>query len=228
MLSEHHRVFAQVESFPSDFKDRFVTVAWKRRIERLIVVGGPTSAGKSTFIERLRGGELADVAEELGMPSPESWVLSAPVLLDDQNSERVPAMLFHYDFLRPVRSSAKTYERDPFLEVIRSADEVRFVTIWEPAEVLARQIESGEIQPNMKGGEYGEYTGHSRNLALREQYGDPVKVKALYQPWIDFCEGQAGDHCVLSFSQGTRILSVADWSRLADGDRAPFPSDRQR
>jgi len=40
--------------------------------------------------------------------------------------------------------------------------------------------------------------------------------------------GQAGDHCVLSFSQGTRILSVVDWSRLADGDRAPDSRDRRR
>ena len=116
----HH--FARVDSFPSTHKNRYLTIAQKRRIGHLVVVTGPTSAGKKTLCRRLIANDLPEIGSRLGVTFGAEWApyVHANRLWRPREAAR-EKMILHYDFLRPYLRSAKVHERDEAMDVVDTA-----------------------------------------------------------------------------------------------------------
>ncbi len=212
LLLYQRKMFARVDILPSEHKDRYIAIAHKRRIGRLVVVTGPTSSGKSTLMERLLRNEAPEVAERLGMGAPSAWTQSGSHRLKKLTEPKVQRLLFHYDFLRPYLRSAKVHKRDEALDILQTAKRITFLTIWRPPEALHRQLRRSEIEPHMK---RGVFKGKKRHLAILKDYEDPQKVLSHYRNWFDFARRIDADHVVVSFEDGYRFRTVEEWEREA-------------
>ena len=209
LLLLHGNMFASVNILPSDRKGRFIAVAYKRQIDKLLVVAGPSSAGKSTLIRRLRRGELPQIEELIG------FSLSGVRVASGRNLPRLreaqlDRLIFHYDFLRPRWRSACIYERDEALDILDCANEVTFVTIWTPPDVLLRQFEQDEPPP---GGKRLVAWKIRRHNIVHERYRNPANVYSFYKDWFGFCRARPGKHVVVSFEGGLQFYSPDEWEQ---------------
>lgn len=211
LLFHHRRMFARVDTLRSEHKDRYIAVAHRRRVDRLVVVAGPTSAGKSTLIDELRAGRQPALAERAGIEDPAGWAWGDSKALKKLTEPHLERLIFHYDFLRPHLRSAKTHDRDEALDLLDTARDVTFVTIWCPPEALLAQLQRGEIDRKTT---LGVYWGRKRHLQLREEYRDPARIRAHYRAWFDFTRRRPGEHLVVSPSEGMRVQSIAEWEAM--------------
>ncbi len=205
--------FARVQTLPSDHKDRFIVVAEKRRIGRLIVVNGPTSAGKKTLCRKLVGDELPEVAARVGIDRGSEW---GPYVhanrLWKPSEPQVDKMILHYDFLRPHLRSAKVHERDEALDVLETAEHITFLTIWTPPERLRRQIREGEIEPKTR---FGMFFGRKRHLRIAEEYEETSRILEHYRDWFRYTAKHRADHVVVCLSDPLKLYSVEEWEEVA-------------
>ena len=211
--------FARVAQVPSGFKNRFLTVAERRRVERMLVVAGPTSAGKSTLIDRLQRGELPELAGALALDKPGEWPMVGASQIQRLDEPRMPRLIFHYDMLYPYLRSAKTHAREPSLRLLDAADEVVSLTIWTPPDTLLRQLEAGEIAPKTR---FGLFLGNRRYPKIRDDYRHPERVHRFYEAWFDWLLPRPGRHFLVTAADGWTLHPAAEWrERLAaDGIRA--------
>jgi SAM-dependent methyltransferase len=179
LLAHQRNAFARIEFIDSEFKGRFLVVARKRIVDELIVVAGPTSAGKSSLIDELRAGKHPELAQQLGVGSLAGVpLLSAAGLGRDQTLHH-PRLIFHYDFMRPFGRSAKTHDRDEGLDVLQSAKRIHFVTLWTPPDRLRAQLVRGELSGAKP---------HSRHTRIARLYERDERIHERYDEWFDFIE----------------------------------------
>ena len=212
LLIYQRSMFARVDTFLSDRKNRFISIAHKRRIGRLIVVAGPTSSGKSTLIKKLVNSEAPEVAQRLGIDGGGGWSTISANRLITLTEPSVDQLIFHYDFLRPHLRGAKVHKRDESLDLLDTAEHVTFLTIWCPPEVLRKQLEQSELAPKKK---LGIFYGSNRHLKIHEEYKDPAKVCGHYRNWFEYTRSKPGEHIIVSFEDGVRFYSVEGWEDLA-------------
>lgn len=216
ILGSHRRVFAplgSVEVFETGFKNRFGVIAEKRRVRHLVLIAGPSSAGKTTLIQQLRRGDQDALRAELGIEDWSSYgVLMANQL--DQLDRKVKAhgsdhLILHYDILRPWQRSAVTYEHDEALDLLDSADRISILTLVVDPEDLRRRFVSHYENPRSSG-------RRSRvRLALRDPrralsllldrrraksvmesrrreriaaYSEPEWLRQRYEAWFRYCD----------------------------------------
>ncbi|MCB9896745.1 MAG: methyltransferase domain-containing protein [Planctomycetes bacterium] len=142
MLLHHRGDVARVDTLRSPFRDRYLVVVWKRRIDHLAVVAGLPGSGKSTLSQRLIGGELPELRTQLGMDRAPAWTFSGPRLLAQQTEPHVPAMLFHYDIMRGSPIMKVSFDRDPTLDVVRSHPTTApSIFLWTDPKLLRERLE---------------------------------------------------------------------------------------
>ncbi len=211
LLRDQRGSFGRVEHRAAQHKGRFVSVADAWRIDELLLVTGPTSAGKSTLIRRLLAGELGEVAKQAGLDDPASWIETDAEHLRDLGTPKIDRLLYHYDFLRPFLRGPNEHRRDRTLDVLARTRELTTLTIWKPAEQLLRQHQEGVIGPKTQG---GKFRGKKRQLQIAEAYQDPDQVRVLYENWFAHLEHVRGRHLVVSpGEQGDSLLieTLAAW-----------------
>ena len=145
LLEYHRNDFGRVTYTNSDFPGRVLVVAERRRVDHLVLVGGPTASGKTTLINGLRGGKLPQVEERLGAERLSEWPLTGAIRLREVREAHMPRLLFHYDFCRPFMRSARTIDRDEGLSLLKTTDRISILTLWTPAERLEKQIAARDI-----------------------------------------------------------------------------------
>lgn len=214
LLRFHRNIFARVETTPSEHKNRYITVAKKRRINHLVVVNGPTSAGKKTCCRKLVANELPELATRVGIGDGAEW---APYVHANRlwmpSEPDVDKMILHYDFLRPHLRSAKVHERDEALDTLGAASKLTFVTIWTPPERLRRQIYDGEIAPKIR---LGRFRGRKRHRLIAEEYEDDARILAHYRRWFRYTATyRDADHVVVCFDDPMTLMSVDEWEAMA-------------
>jgi 2-polyprenyl-3-methyl-5-hydroxy-6-metoxy-1,4-benzoquinol methylase len=155
ILRNHTKRFARVEVTPSTYKQRFVVVAHARRIRKLLVVSGLTSAGKTRFLDELAAGTLsADLRSRLPAKC-EAW---PQIGADDLSREPLRArcgsrvdtleldgLCLEYDVLRPLEGATHTFARDQALDLLSVADEVVVVVVDPGPERLIQQYALGAV-----------------------------------------------------------------------------------
>ncbi len=210
LLITHRGVFARLEVKKSPHKDRFIVLAHRRRIDHLLVVAGPTSAGKKTIEQLLAANKLPEFAKIVNVPDTSVWstVLTANHI-DDPDIPYRSHLLFHYDILRPFLRSTRTYERDEALEIIDCAKRVTFLTVLTPPARLREQITVGEIE---KRSTFFRKPSQ-RHLRIRDLYADPVKVQRAYETWRTFVGKRNFEHWMIEAQPdgSHRLFPAADW-----------------
>jgi len=204
MLMYHRTMFAEVKSQVIG-RDNYI-VASKRRIAHLILVSGPVSSGKTTFIDALLAGKLPEISMALGLEPGKL----PPVLGTSRNAARGPALLpvaiCHYGFLRPYMRPAAINERDEALDILKTAANITIVTLVVPSDKLVARITRGEIEVATDG------KASQRHLALREIYKDEARVSELYRRWFAFTETLVSAKYVVSESnEGLSLLAYSEW-----------------
>lgn len=212
LLFHQRRMFAHIDTFPSERKYRYISVAHRRTIDEVIVVNGPSASGKSLLIKKLERGEVPEVARRVGIINPADWVTGGTKELKGMTQPILRQLIFHYDFLRPYLTSTKIHERDEALDILDIAQKVTFLTIWCPPHVLRRQFEQRELA-------YRETLGvewrSQRHRKLNDEYKDPATIVALYRRWFEYTRTRPGDHVIVSLTDRVQFYSMQEWESLA-------------
>ena len=115
---------------------RLLCFARRRRLKRAIVLAGPSSAGKSTLMDRLRSGTAPkDIREHLGLTRPDEWAFGGTGR-DEQPPAGTLHAVLHYDLSRAWRRRLPLRWDKP-LETLDVAESVTIVTLMADSETLA-------------------------------------------------------------------------------------------
>jgi len=106
---------------------------------QLIIIGGPSCAGKSFLIKRIQQGELPRLCGQLGILNPSSWryVLAAGLKHIDQ--QIVERLVVHYDFYS---QQSKENEFNHLCKLIDNSDRIIVVTLNVPRSILVKRNNS--------------------------------------------------------------------------------------
>jgi len=199
LLLRHQRTFARVDILRSPLKRRYLAVAYKRRIGDLVVVAGPLGAGQASLIDRLRRGELAGLAEQIGLGSPAAWRSSRGRDLDQLTEPEIPKLLLHYDLPGATLDSGE----DP-LAIVATAERVTFVTLSCSAEALRRGLDAEPVLASVWRSRLFQGRRHAQ---IRAIYADPEKVEACYRAWLERVRHYPGARHVLVREGEGRLFS---------------------
>ncbi|MGF7158520.1 SAM-dependent methyltransferase [Rhodoligotrophos appendicifer] len=207
LLMEHRKMFAKVDVFPSGHKDgRFIVIAQKRRIDNLVVIAGPTSAGKSTLLENISNGTRKEIAQQLGIDDPKSWVTAGIRSLPPLDGTGSRNLILHYDITRRQFGNPIARSQYDLHDLISIADKVTFLTLKLPQDRLLRQHEDGTMKPQTVA---GHFKGTPKHKKIAEMYGSPEMVESLYQEWFEVSGKYAGEHFTIASSDGSELVRLA-------------------
>lgn len=225
ILTCHRNTFTHVEHLRSDFKDRCLAVAHKRRVERLIVVAGLPGVGKSTLIRHLRSDAGREIAQPLGLDRIRDWPHSeAHRLAEKIRQARLDLLVLHYSILSPYHHGSNEYEKDEFLDVLHLAGRITFVTLWAEPDVLRTQFEQAKILACTR---KGRFTGQARNKRLLEQFENPQIIVDYYRRWFEFTMSRGANHAVVRDGEGYRLMSIDQWQQMIDQQGYAAPPSSQ-
>jgi len=236
-LTERPGVFARVELLPLNGQGTFAAVAHKRRIGHLLMIAGPSAAGKSTLIRYLRAGNLrrrritplptlhplsrrrrslgeaaSQVTTRLEITDAAAW--GAPVgvkRLGHMNDPVCERLLVHYDLLGLRHSARARSARD----LLRNAKRVSALTLWTPPERLRRQHQSiGRRARRWLRGKW--------HCALPPSHRDPHDLLAYYRAYFDLIRQHADQHYIVEIDDTVQFYTEAQWEkRVAEAYRLP-------
>lgn len=174
-------------------------------LDRLIVIAGPSCCGKSTFIWRLRHGELPHIEGALGIEDIDQWVYKDTFYMKAgalQEIKRSPArnIFLHWTMPRPslklvVRKLLTLFAHDKNrerLELLRSTNHLTILAIYtsQPSlikRVHARRIRVCELRRLGKIGGFAYWKQMRYTQRLEKFYSNPSNILSLYQRWFLLC-----------------------------------------
>ena len=224
LLLHHRKMFARVDSFASeDEKGRFVTIGYKRRIKRLVIVAGPTRSGKSTLLEKIKTNSIPAIARAAGIEGKAELEYVDANGLVGHFKENVDTLIFHYDIVRPFRRSAKTYYRDEALDLLDTAENIVILTLYTPPDILRRQYEKTKISSKMKQGKRAK--DKKRYLKVLQFYADNHQIYEFYNTWINFWQARKpnANHLIVQLQPDLNIISASKWTEFAAGAKLGPP-----
>lgn len=191
----------------SEFKDRFIIIAQRRRIKHLVVIAGPTSSGKSTLIGEVTGRRLPIMAAKLGIENLPAWPHVGAHSIREFSTPALEGLIFHYDFCLN-DGSAGIYEQTRDLDVFKSAETISFVTLWTPPARLERQLYEAALRRSRP---------RKRHRNLLNIYGQSAQVVSFYRRWFEFCDrlgAKTRNHLIVEFDDALRFYSRAEWEGM--------------
>ncbi len=206
LLKYQRQRFARVRIEDSDFKNRFIAVAERRRVDHVVIVAGTTSVGKSTFIDAFLENRLPELKDLLGIRSLDGWRATNAKDLADLSDPDTPGLVVHYDFLRAYRKHAKSYRSDKTFDILESARKASVVTLWAPPARLERQFFQNEIAGSRPKKKHGE---------ILEIYRDAPQLLGFYDGWLDFCRGadNIGAHLIVEYETAPKVYAPEEWRK---------------
>jgi hypothetical protein len=215
LLRFHSNAFARVDTLRSEHKERYISVAHRRRIGTLVVVAGSTGSGHVELAQELAAGGRPELTALMGGSAGGGWRLVDADRMTDVREPAVERMILHYDLLRPHRRSAKTHARDEVMDVLRCAQRLAFVTLWRPPASLRRRFQEHAVPLRTRAGL--AFEGRRRRKILRE-LADPAEILGHYRRWLAFTKTQPGPHVVVSPEGEPRLSELAAWERAQPPD----------
>jgi len=199
--------FASVKLLPSEFKERFIVIAEKRQIGRLLVLAGPSSFGTGELLEMLRNNKGAAFAKQLKLSSSEGL---GAVIRAEQYTIPVDACVekqtLIYDLMRPFATGAVEYQYDPALDILDCAQAVDAITVWIEPDMLAARVAAEErtSKGRLK----------KRWSRLLREYREPSRVIDHYQHWLAYCSARKLKPKIVSLvGAEPKILDLGEWRK---------------
>lgn len=205
MLLHHRGDVARIDALKSPFRDRYLVVVWKRKVDHLAVVSGLPGSGKSTLSKRLIAGELPALRAKLALDRAKEWTFSGLRLLPQQTEAHVPAMLFHYDIMRGSTEMKVSFERDPTLDVIRkmSGPPPPALFLWTEPKHLRERLEQRRKSVTKK----------REDRVLRhnvEFLSDGPRTGLLMSDWLRWCAAKGLAPTFVDCNAEPRVISEAE------------------
>jgi hypothetical protein len=183
-------------------------------IEHIIVVAGPTAAGKSTLIHEMLAGRLPELAEGIGAADLTRWAARNMHSAEPFIETATECMIIEYDFLWHDFAGADI-GHSRLASLLERAKDVSFITVWTPPARLEKQFLYGRLgaplPPNL-GGIFRGWVFRSlprsvirgvswlpvwkkldsmlpgtallRGLVVERIYSRPGKLAAVYSRWF--------------------------------------------
>ncbi len=181
---------------------------------RLIIVGGPSAAGKSTLITMIQQSRLPTLCDQLGVdPYTPPLCIEARKLPEIRLSS-VEQLIIHYDF---IRQSLPEGEYAYLSRLINASNCVVVLTLCTSPDMFTQRISSriknAWISLLLKPKPYTA----KMLLLLRKRvklFRNPPDILALYDDWsayIDKCG--VSNHLILD-SSNTNITTAKPYSRF--------------
>jgi len=146
LLLYHRNNFAKIDIIDSEFKNRYIAIGYKRKINKLLLIAGPTSVGKTTLIRRILKGEEMELIRRLGLDDISNWRAVDADQLDGLDEKYIENLILHYDILRPWGRGPQVYEKDEALDLLDCSSHVIILTLWASPEVLVDRLVQGELE----------------------------------------------------------------------------------
>lgn len=193
----------------------------KRRIGHLVLVAGPSAAGKSSFMKRFIQGAQAGsesrsryaagvgvVADHLGMTPGRHWAPSAYAKhLHEVSAPALDRLLLQYDFSRPAQKYWTRHGSDPVLDVLDTASRTSAITLWTPPDRLREQVRQRDRTRT-------PLSRRPRRASKMQRYADPANVLQMYDDFFQEIEGRVTEHCLIEIGTSIQLHDVAEWQRL--------------
>lgn len=191
-------------------------------VNQLIIIGGPSCAGKTTLIKKIRKGTLPDLCEQIGITTPSLWRYASAKDLIESRESLIERVVVHYDIY--ARYSQKK-EFNYLSELVNNSDSVIILTLYVPPEIFVKRI-SSRIHITLKSLlSLGLYKGAGLleswrrimpQLKKRKEYKEGYSM-FLYKKWFIFF-GQNGvtTHWILDSSKPN--IAVADLYEIDSRD----------
>lgn len=189
--------------------DRLIIV--KRRVGHLLLVAGPSAAGKSSLMKSLVMPMRSDgqcrsvyeeaaraVAERLNIKPGRDWLprVCSKHLHEESNPE-VDRLLLQYDFSRAEQQHWSRKQPDPVLDVIESASRASAITLWTPQDRLSEQARKRARKKVLR-----HIVKGSRKART---YADPAYIHAMYHHYFCAIQDRVDDHHIIEVDSQVRF-----------------------
>lgn len=163
---------------------------------KLIILGGPSCAGKSTLVRKIQKGRCPVLCEQLGVRDPSSWRYYSAKDLKRSGESFDGCMLVHYDTYGLFWEKNQTfYHLDAFL---KKANSVTVLTLGvRPKNLVKRNNErivsflsSLLKRETYRGASFKQlWDRKNRLFKKRSRYQNSYSL-FLYEKWFDFFNQQ--------------------------------------
>ncbi len=157
------------------------------QINQLIIVGGPSCAGKTFLIEKIKKGDCTRLCEQLGIGNPSSWIYVGNEKLLEISKPIVERIVVHYDFyIEYIRINGFKYLH----ELISNSDSVIVLTLCVSSKILIQRntLRFIKLFASLlrKPKAYRKKIRQLRRTWNRQNtYKDEFSMLALYVKWFD-------------------------------------------
>jgi len=154
---------------------------------KLLIVTGPSCAGKSTLIYRILRGECQKLCNQLELGNPLNWQLIIGGNLGNLDSNKgqfIDRLMFH----KVINTTSKNNKFEIFQELILRSEQVTVLTLCPPADVVfwrmvERMKNDLQIQYLMKG-----RLRLVNKLKKLWHYRNQGNMLVGYERWFSFLE----------------------------------------
>ena len=178
LLVDRWRLFAHVEFRASTTPGSFVVVATRRLIDRLVLLAGPSCAGKTHLMRRFRAGD-PEACRALGIQDPQGWETINLGRIQERRESHFERVVLHVDTMKTRFGEAQTPAGGHVEDLMASAERVRVVTLQRDARTLRRQL-------NMRCSNDLDFP-QSRVRRLRDYYASDDLLREHYDEWSTYC-----------------------------------------
>jgi len=169
------------------------------KTNRLVIIGGPSSVGKSTLMEKMRDGIVPHLCEHLSIELPSSYLHLNAGKLHNVGLTSIDRLVFHYDIL------GQYSPRDGFNylpDMILRAHSVVILTLCVSQNTLINRTTS-RLSKNFKSFLWRPEIRRAKNLhkrwMKRKLYRNASKIITLYDEWSEFVESSGvTEHFILN------------------------------
>jgi 2-polyprenyl-3-methyl-5-hydroxy-6-metoxy-1,4-benzoquinol methylase len=184
ILDGHIKRFHTVELIDSELRDRFFVRATRLVVERMVVVAGPSSSGKTTLMESLRKGEPLPV--ELCLDPATAPQLNAKDVAERSLSSLLPAnpapgLVYHYETTRLIKYNMARFDKDNACGIMECAQALDVLIPVPTVEELRARMRTAKVDATK-----GEKKKRRREIL--ERYDDEAWIREHYAEWLAFCE----------------------------------------
>jgi hypothetical protein len=192
------------------------------RAKQLIVIAGPSCAGKTFLLQRIRQGQCDSLCRQLGIADPSSCPQFQAAELEDLNEAVFETALVHFDFYS---QDILTGGYQTLSELLDASDRATILTLFAPSESLVNRnhqrlrkaigecLTSLLMNPKML----------DRRIRLirwllkrRSFYKDRSALAAMYQKWAEFVDNCDVTHFWLESGDANTSATDAASVALAD------------
>ncbi|MGR9099543.1 MAG: hypothetical protein ACU826_03160 [Gammaproteobacteria bacterium] len=186
------------------------------KIRRIVVIAGPSCAGKTYLMEKLKTGQPRLLHEKLKLGSAPTDFFNANKL-KGLSCDSEKQLVIHYDLHRSWQFGRRGFFSDEALDILNHAEEIVFLTLWESPEILIQRCKnrSRHLRSNLNGLKrliiLLIWTLHRRKI--RSYYEEPCKMALLYSDWFDFCnQYDSGRQWVVKSTLPENLVEACDFT----------------